>query len=162
MPDLRQDLADYLVGLVNDKPSFTKVRYSKSYVDFMVRDWQEIPEFNVGTGWAGSSATVAIEFSNSQNQLNLFLLIGPVEQENRYIREAIFAHAAANRDVFKGCRPALTKKWTMLYKMPFLQSHHYEDASLEDLVQIIEPKWDRFVQDVLPQLHAHLMQIRFD
>ena len=68
---------------------FAKVRYSKSYVDFMLKDWLEISELNKGISWANSSATMSFQFSNSPNQLTLYLLISPVGQEHEHIREAI-------------------------------------------------------------------------
>jgi hypothetical protein len=161
MPDLRLEIADYISGLVSEIPSLAVVRYSKSRVRFVMRDWEEIPEFNLGVGWANSSATIALEFSNTASQLNLHLYLGPVSPDHEYVREAIFAYAAANRDVFKGCRPDLSPKWSLLYKVSFLRPRDYEDASIEDLAQIIEPKWLRFVDEVLPQLHDHLRQVNF-
>lgn len=162
MPDVRQDLANYLIQLVENTHRLTKVRYSKSYVDFMVDEWGNVPEFIVGNGWANSDATIAIEFYNAQSQLNLYLELGPVPQDKQYIREAIFAHANANRGVFRGCSQKLSQKWTMLYKLPLLRESDYEDASIEDLVQIIEPKWHHFLNNVLPEIHNHLMSIKFN
>lgn len=162
MPDLRRELADYLIGLVNDTPSLATVHSSKSSVEFVVRDWKEIAEFNVGTGWANSSATMVFQLFNGPNLLNLYLVLGPVQPGFEHVRETIFACADANRDVFRNCRPKLYKKWTGLYRMQFLRAQDYEDASIEDLAQIIEPKWNRFVQDILPQIHEHLMRIEFD
>jgi hypothetical protein len=161
MPDLRLEIAEYLSGLVSETPRLAVVRYSKSRVRFVVREWEEIPEFNLGVGWANTSATIALEFSNTASQLNLHLYLGPVSPDHEYVREAIFAYAAANRDVFKGCRPDLSPIWSQLYKLPFLRSRDYEDASLEDLAHIIDRKWRTFLTDILPQLHEHLRQINF-
>ena len=160
-PDLRKDLADYLATLIRNHPDFISVRDTKSYIDFMPRKWLEIPEFNLGNGWSGNSTMLAFEFSNSANQLNLYLVIGPVEDEHQYVRQAVFNCADTNRDVFSSCRPILSKKWSYIYKMPLLRRKDYDDASVEDLAQIIEPKWNWFMHDVLPQLHEHLMQICF-
>ena len=162
MPDLRQELADYLSGLVRNHPDLILVRDTKSHVNFATIIWQDIPEFNQGNGWAGSAATLTIEFRNAQYQLNLHVVLGPVEDQHGYVREAIFNCADNNRDVFVSCRPKLSPKWLFLYKMPLLRRKDYEDASIDDLVQIIEPKWNRFLEDVLPQLNEHLMRIDFD
>jgi len=162
MPDLRRDLADYLIGLIKDTPSLTEVRFTKTYVDFGVEDWKKVPEFNVGVGWAHAPATIAFQFSNSPNRLGLYLLLGPVQPDDSYIRQTIFDYARTHPDVFRGCRPALARKWTRLYRMPFLGARDFEDASLDDLKQLIEPKWNQFVQEVLPRLNAHIMQIRFN
>ena len=161
MPDLRQELADYLLTLVSSEPTFVPIRASKSNVRFILQDWHNIPEFNMGVGWPNSQSTLAFEFSSRVNQLTFYLELGPVERGSEFIREAIFVYANANRDIFRGCRPQLSEKWTLLYKMSLLRAKDYEDASLEDLAEIIEPKWNRFVQDVLPELHSHLTQIRF-
>ncbi|MCI0709189.1 MAG: PD-(D/E)XK nuclease family protein [Chloroflexi bacterium] len=161
MPDLRQDLSDYLAYLVQNQAELILFRHTKSYVNCVLREWQEIQELNLGIGWSGSSASLSIEFVNGQDQLNLYLALGPVEDENQYIREILFEHASSNRDVFTGCRPKLYPKWSYLYKMPLLRRKDFEDASLDDLAQIIEPRWQHFLRDVLPQLHYHLMQIQF-
>jgi hypothetical protein len=89
------------------------------------------------------------------------LELGPVKDEHEHIREAIFNYAANHRKVFKNCRPKLTSKWTLIYKLPFLTSKHYEDASLDDLMEIVEPRWERFLED-LPELENHLSQIKFE
>lgn len=162
IPDLRQELADYLVALIDNTPSFTKVRYTKSYIDFMSQDWQKVAEFNAGIGWANSTATMAFEFANAPDRLTLYLILGPLQSEHQYVRESIFAHADANREIFKGCRRNLTEKWATIYKMPFLRPRDYEDASLEDLIQIIESKWEHFVENELPTLNKHLMQIELN
>ena len=162
MPDLRKDLADYLADLIRSQPDLLLIRETKSYVDFILRDWQDIPEFNMGNGWSGSSAVLSIQFSNNQNQLNLYMALGPVADDHQYVREAIYERAYHNRDVFVGCRPKLYPKWSYLYKMPLLRRKDYEDASVDDLAQIIEPKWERFLKDILPQLRHHLIQIQFN
>lgn len=162
MPDIRQELADYLIRLIESDSRFSKVRYSKSYIDCVPLEWESVPEFNVGTGWTNSDATLSIEFSNSASKLNLYVEVGPVPQDKEYIRERIFEYADLNRNIFKGCRPKLSKKWTVLYKMPLLQENDYEDASLEDLARIIEPKLQQFFDDVLPEINKHLMVINFN
>lgn len=162
MPDLRQELADYLIGLVKESLPYTEVRFSKTYIDFGMKDWLTVPEFNLGTGWPGAPATLAFEFRNSPTYLYLCLELGPVEKGSEYVREAIYARASANQRVFRQCNNLLTKKWTMLYKLQILRKQDYEDASVEELAQIIEPKWTRFVEDTLPQINEHLMQIEFD
>jgi hypothetical protein len=161
MPDLRQELSGYLLALVTSEPTFVPIRASKTSINFVLQDWHNIPEFNMGVGWPNSQATLSFEFSNRVNHLTCYLELGPVERGNEFIREAIFAYANSNRDIFRGCRPQLSEKWTLLYKMSLLRAKDYEEASLEDLAEIIKPKWNRFVQDVLPELHNHLTQIRF-
>jgi hypothetical protein len=160
-PDLRLELAEYLGRLIGGEQSLAMVRLSKSYANFVPQAWRGMPEYNMGNGWPHSTATLSLQFSILPDQLNIYLVLGPVDQEHEYVRERIFAYARANSSVFRGCHHNLTKKWTMLYKMPFLTAKDYEDASVEDLAQIIEPKWNRFLRDVLPQLNAHLMQIEF-
>lgn len=162
MPDLQQGMSDYLGSLVDQTPGLTLVRHSKTFIDFVVDDWKQRAELNMGVGWPPSSALVTVELINGPNSLNLYLMLGPVKPEYQHIREAIFANADANRDVFKECRRNLTPMWSTLYKMRFLRPKDYEGASLDDLAQIIEPKWNHFIQHVLPQLNDHLMQIEFD
>lgn len=161
MPDIRQELADYLEKLVSSEPSLDTIQSSKSRVIFALRDWHTIPEFQRGMGWAKSDATLVFDLSNRVNQLTLYLELGPVPEGHEFIREAIFACAYTNRDAFRGCRTKLSSQWTALYKLPLLRPKDYQDASIEDLARIIEPKWNRFVQDVLPRLNQHLMQIDF-
>jgi hypothetical protein len=161
MPDLRQEMANYLAGMVRAQPKFVLIRHTKSFVNFVLPSWQDIPEFNLSDGWPGTSAGLSVEFVPAQNQLILLLVIAPVKDQDQHVREAIFNCADSNRDLFVGCRPKLSKNWTHVYKMLLLREKDYEDASLDDLAQIIEPKWEHFLEDVLPKLHHHLMQIQF-
>ena len=162
MPDIRQEISEYLVQLVESTPNISKVRYSKSYVDCMVNQWEEVPSLNVGTGWANSEATVSIEFSNADSKLSLYLIVGPVQQGYQHIREAIFKQARTNPNVFRNCRSKLSKQWTVLYRMDILRQSDYEDASSEDLIPIIDEKWQYFLQEILPMIHEHLMTIEFE
>lgn len=162
MPDVQQELAEYLWGLIQAERSLAEVRFSKSYINFAPRQWQQVRELNVGLGWADSPANISFEFRNGPDHLGLYLLLGRVHPGFEYVREAIFAHADANRNVFVGCRRNLTASWSTLYKMPLLAKHDYEDASVKDLAEIIEPKWRHFLTHVMPQMRDHVMQISFE
>lgn len=161
MPDTRQELADYLAGLVTDDPRFAGVRTTRTYVDFVLKEWEARPEFNVGTGWPNSTTTLALQFRNTANELSLCVELGPVQAGHEHICDTIYASAKANRSVFKNCNNMQGAKWTMIFKQILLRHKDHEDASVEELAEIIEPKWNRFVADTLPKINAHLMQIEF-
>lgn len=162
MPDVRQEISDYLVQIIENTPYLSKVRYSKSYVDCMLTEWKQIPSLNVGTGWAGSDATISIDFGNADSRLSLYLVVGPVQQSHQHVREAIFDQAKAYPNIFRGCRSKLSEQWTTLYKMTILQKNDYEDASLEELTNIIDTKWKVFIETDLPQINDSLRKIQFN
>lgn len=162
MPDVQQEMAEYLWGLIQPEQSLVGVRFSKSHINFVPREWQQKRELNVGLGWADSPANISFEFRNGPDHLSLHLILGRVHPGYEYVREAIFAHAKANQSVFTGCRQTLTASWTTLYKMPLLGKHDCEDASVKDLAEIIEPKWQQFLDHVMPQMRDHVMQISFE
>jgi hypothetical protein len=163
MPDQQQELADQLAGRIAEYPDIAIVRHIKSYVDFVPKEWRYIPEFSVGVGLGSHGPfTITFQFYNSRDRLTLYLTLGPVQTEHEYIREAFFEYANAHPEVFKGCRPKLSKKWTILYKMLMLRSNNYHDASVEDLMAIVNPKLDLFMHDVLPKIQRHLMEIEFN
>jgi hypothetical protein len=162
MPDQQQEMSDHLAGLVQAEPGLEVVRHIKSYVDFVPQAWTTVPEFNLGHGLGKyGPATVTFQFYNSKKRLTLYLTLGPVSAEHEYVREAIFAHAAANPSVFKGCRPKLSAHWTVLYKHSLLRASDLGDATLEELVVRVEPKLERFFNDILPELDQHMMQVQF-
>lgn len=162
MPDVQQELAEYLAGLVSSTPGLEVVRYTKSYVNFVPQAWRAKPEFNAGVGWGDSRSTMTFEFRNGPDHLSLHLVIGPVQQTDEHVREAIFAYADSHRNEFTGCRSNLTPNWATIYKLPILSKRDYEDASAKDLAEIVEPKWQHFVDHILPQMNDHLMQISFE
>ncbi len=160
IPDMRQGLANYLMEYVRNSDGIL-LYTTKTYMNFAVLDWEAIPELNVGTGWSKKNTVVAFEFVNLSDRLDLRLLLGPTKAEYHYTRDIILNHAQQATDIFRGCRPHLSKKWTILFKMSLLRKTDYQDASLEDLIQIIEPRLKRFFDDILPQINQHLLQIRF-
>lgn len=162
MPDVQQELAEYLTGLVSSTPGLTVVRYAKSYVNFVPQEWEARSQLNAGVGWGDSRSTMTFEFRNGPDHLSLHLVIGPVQQRDEHVREVIFAYADTHQNVFTGCRRNLTPNWATIYKLRILSKHDYEDASAKDLAEIIEPKWQHFVDHVLPQMNDHLMQIQFE
>ena len=162
MPDVQQELGEYLEGLVSSTRGLTVVRYAKSYVNFVPQEWQARPQFNAGVGWGDSRSTMTFEFRNGPDHLSLHLVIGPVQQTDEHVRAAIFAYADSHRNVFTGCRRNLTPNWATIYKLRILSKHDYEDASAKDLAEIVESKWQHFIDHILPPMNDHLMQIGFE
>ena len=161
MPDIHQELADYLINLLKNEFGIQNEPSSKTRVRFTPEEWNNIAEVNTGIGWTGTDKSLAFEFYNSNNQLILYIVLGPVESENQYIRERLFNYAHSNKSIFVGCRPKLSKTWTMLYKFPILRKQDFEDADIDDLLPIIEQKWQRFLENDLPKIHEHIMDIHF-
>ena len=110
MPDLQQDISDYLIQLLASTSGMEEVRYSKSYVNFRPVEWSTVPQFNRGTGWANSNAALSLQFTNSSTYLNLNLILGPVEPGDEYIRETVYQYTSKHQDIFKGRSSKLSEK----------------------------------------------------
>jgi len=160
-PDIRQDLSDYLATLVNAQANLTVFRHTKSYVDFVINDWKNVTQLNEGIGWAGSKFAIALEFSVAQNQLNFYMVIGPTKESLGYVREIIFQTAHTNPNIFTKCRPKLSPKWTFIYKKEILRRKDFQDATLDDLIEIIEPKWKKILENELPRINEKIMEIEY-
>ena len=161
MPDQQQELADYLAGLLDAEPDIAVVRHVKSYVNFVHQDWLAIPEFNAGVGWAKTDATLSLELATSNDKLVMNLQLGPVRAGEEHIRKAIYDYVDAHRDVFQGGSRKLGKKWTLLHKVPLLRRQEVEGATLDEIAETLQPRWERFVEDDLPEINDHLKQITF-
>jgi hypothetical protein len=162
MPDQRQEMANHLATLIAEQPELEMAYHTKTYVDFVPKEWLSVPELNLGYGLLPhSQAVLSLQFNNRSDHLTLYLELGPVQSQYEYIREAIFAHARANADVFKGCRPKLSKQWTVLYSLKLLRSSDFKDATSDDLMNLLQPKWERFLREILPELHEQVMSIAF-
>lgn len=163
MPDLQQELSDYLCSLIRNNSDFILWDDKKAYIKFIHQEWQDVSEFNRGTNkaWAKTNYNLSFEFNNRADSLSLRLRLVDVSDNDAHIREHIHQVAYQNRELFMGIRPKLAPERANLYSVKVLRVSDYEDASLEDLKDLIEPKWQNFVSNVLPQMHTILMGIEF-
>ncbi len=162
MPDQQLEMANHLAGLVQATPDLTVVRHIKSYVDFVPQAWLSVPEMNTGYGLnPHSPVVVSFQFYNGKDRMTMYMSLGPVRPENEYIREALYNHAKNSPDLFKGCRPSLSARWTILYKYPLLRASDFRDATTEDVMAVLEPKWRRFANHIMPELIESISEIEF-
>lgn len=156
MPDIREEIFDYLVEIVNNRDDFLEVNYSKKWITFVKNKWQNFPTLKKEAKSGVSSPTIFIQFRNGED-LSLDLYIKMDTQVHQPVREAISKKARANPDVFRGYHGK-----TVLYKMSILQNSDYQEGKLSKMIDKIDVKWQQFIEKDFPAIHAHLMEIPFD
>lgn len=156
IPDVRQDIADYLQQKIEETPNLLLDRRAKSYIDFAPSEWENLGWQLQGEGWTYSNRVLLFEFTNAQNRLSLGLVIGP---SNEIIRRTIFDFAQYNT-MFK-TQKKIGKQWATIYRANFINSKEYKDASFDDLKEIIDKRWDKFFTTDLPEIIDLISNLEF-
>lgn len=152
IPDRRLKLSEFVANLISQEPNLLLTRTSKSYISFYPTNLDGYPDLDIGIGWAGNNRVLMFDFVNTPDNLTLYLEIGPVQQGHEDIRTKLFKIAQANPTVFVGCGKVLSPKWTMIHKLEFFAKRDSQQASMDELTEIIHAKWNRFLQTDLPTI----------
>jgi hypothetical protein len=152
-PDLQSDLSELVRQLVAEAGSHDLVEDSagKSYIRFVVAQWDTIPAFLAGQGWTRSNRMLVFEVTNAVDRLQLNLIIGPGPAP---VRQAIFKVTERHPQVFRGGRRRLATKWTTVYVRRFLAKRNYEDADFDSLADKVRTQWQQFLERDLPGIRS--------
>jgi len=145
-PDLQSNIREILVALVDITPGCVLDYDSKSYCRFGLEEW-DTPPLNEGLDWSSKGRIMLFQFENFPNSLNLKLIIGPGPNE---IRKRLHQMAQENASL-KAYR-VLGKKWNTIFKRAFLTLKSFEEATIDDLEEEINKKWQTFVEKDLPPI----------
>lgn len=148
-PDLKTEVFEFLVDLIDHTPGLSRDHSSKSSISFGLVEWDQVTELKTSSGWTRSGRILLFEFTNRDNSLSLKLIIGPGPSD---IREKLYELADNNRRLFERCSKSLYPKWTTIYSVNFLRTDDYESASIDDLTPKIDAAWQRFLDTDLPRI----------
>ncbi len=161
IPDLRLSISAYLCDLIRAQPGLLLTRETKSYISFFPAAMGDAPALNLGIGWAGNTNVLQFDIANADGSLTLYLYLGPVQPGHEDVRRRLFEFAQEQPHIFIGCRPKLAPIWTYLYKFKLLTKDDYPDASLDDLIETVRPRWQRFLDTQLGPLCEAIASIQW-
>lgn len=151
-PDLQNEIFSFLSDLITENDQVVIDDSVKSYINFFPKEWSEKEPFHQGEGWTSLNKLLIFQFRNSPNSLKLHLVIGPGDND---AREKIFKIAQENQQLFNPSRNKLTPRYFTIFHSSILtKTDLINAASIEDVQEKIEKRWDRFLKEKLPRFLA--------
>ena len=157
-PDLQTEIAGELGRLIRETPDLIEDRFTKSYLNFASRTWDQIPELGQGAGWTASGRMLLYEFRNYTDRLSLALVVGPGDEATR---NTVFDYAKSSPEVFHGCSKALYKKWTQITSNTFLTKKQLTELEFDELCERINRRWAEFIDEDHPRISKAIAGIDF-
>ncbi|WP_019376137.1 PD-(D/E)XK nuclease family protein [Virgibacillus halodenitrificans] len=143
-PDIYSDIANDLEKLIEETPSLILDGSNKSYIRFTTEKLDKIFE-KKGYGWTATKRLLLFEFQNKNNKVELKLIIGPGDNDQR---KSIYEIAENNQGVFKPRK--YSPQYTQIYTKEFLPNHFDENPDYERIYKQIEKKFEKFIyQDLV-------------
>ncbi len=153
-PDRLEDIFIMLTDIIKNEGLIIEDS-TKSSVKFISQNLDFIPKLG---GWTGNIKRIMLfELSNRPEGLNMYLYIGPGNQE---IRERLFKIALNNRNLFNMGRQVFTAKWKRLYRKSIIKSKDYQDIDNEELKTKLSEKFQNFIKGDLPKIENEFLQHR--
>ncbi len=131
--------------LILDSAGKTSVRFTTKIIDSKIS--------KISEGWLKSKRLLAYEFYNYDNRLALRLYIGPGEKN---YREALFAFLSQKKELFTLTSRTLGRKWHCVYQNEFLKKKDFEDKEYEELQEIIDSKWNEFINHQMKEIDDYI------
>jgi len=150
MPDPRAVVREKLKELIGSNSALILDDCTKSLVRFIPRSL-DLPFFKCGSGWTSSKRVFLLEFVIDESVF-FFVEMGPGDPEKR---KHIVDFALAKRGTFQGGKE-VKGGWQSLFKKEIVERL---DDSLdpEQLAQMIESKWQDFLERDLPPIEQALL-----
>jgi len=148
-PDKQLEVYELLVDIIEKDADLTLDDSSKSNIRFIANDLDFIPK--LGDGWTKSKRMLLLYIGNNAKGANLYLIIGPGQEE---LREEL--HEAARKDssffsLVKNKRN-LGKYWSSVYKKSMLKAKDYEEREIDEIGDILKEKLKQFKETDLPKI----------
>ncbi len=146
--DQQAEIRDCLVELIEQNENQELDHVSKSVVYFLPK-YLDFPKLKEGNGWTRSGRIMLFQFTNTQDSLKLYLVLGPGPDETRV---KLFDVIGKNEPPFKRSFKALGKNWSTVYNRTFLSKAAYEERNTEELKEDVRKRWGEFLKHDLPQM----------
>lgn len=135
---LCEDLVKCTPGLLLDEATDQRIC-------FIPTSW-DIAALKVGQHWTASRRILLFCLNNSPGTLNLTLTVGPGSPK---MRQKLFD--IGQQDPFRKY-PTL-EDWFAIYYYPIIKHDQYGSPA-EEIIQIVEEKWQNFLKHEFPQIDA--------
>lgn len=150
-PDIQLEISEYLQkkikstpSLILDTPGKTAIRFTTDYLDGVIE--------RVSEGWSKSKRILLFEFTNNDERLHLNLYLGPGPDD---YRNRLFKFFCKDPKLFRLTQRKFGAKWHAVYQKKFLTKKDIENAAFSDLSEIIDKKWDDFINGDLQKILGH-------
>ncbi len=154
-PDRASEIQDILVDLIQKHDQLVQDHCTKSYVRFLPKNLDFLDR--VGEGWTRTKRLLLFEFTNSNDDLSLKLVLGPGEQN---LRDRVHRLVSENPSIFNRARQTLYPKWWSCHSEKWLSSQQYNELDLPGLKAEIEQRFLRFLEERLPKMEEILNLLR--
>ncbi|MBZ0303513.1 MAG: PD-(D/E)XK nuclease family protein, partial [Anaerolineae bacterium] len=151
-PDLKGEIKEYLIGLVEQDEHLTLDQCSKSAIRFLPSIWDKYEVLQMGEGWTQSGRLLLFQFSNLPDRLDLNLWIGPGPET---LRETLFKVATIESS-FNVSSKKLKAKWNSIYSKRVLTTNQLDNANFEDVKAQIDSFWGHFIEHDLVKITTSL------
>jgi hypothetical protein len=131
-------------SLILDTSGKTAIRFTTEYLDSIID--------KVSEGWSKSKRILLFEFYNYAQRLHINLYIGPGPED---YRKRLFDLCCENPGLFKLTQRKFGTKWHSVYQKKFLIKKDIADATISDLSELIDKKWDDFIGGDLLKISEH-------
>lgn len=145
-PDKQIIVKDFLVELIEMDEELLHDESSKSYIRFIPKKLDFIPK--KGTGWTKTKRILLFEFKNTSKELELFLLIGPGDDE---IRTKIYNLARENKK-FNKVTSTLYSKWNTIYKRKIINYSKLSEIDEEEIKKVVTEKFLQIIKEDVAQI----------
>lgn len=154
--DLQLEISAIFQKLVEDKEVISTDRSTKSYVNFVPVEWNEITAFNLTptNQWTKSGRSLLFEFRNAPTRVSLALVMGPTS--NEAIRDEVYGFCQTKKDLFKRLTDKVYPQYMTLFSLPVLSQKKLEQDNLEELEAEIKKKWEAFFKSEFPKIRDAL------
>ena len=144
-PDLVSKLNEHIQSILRQKENIIMDLGNRTYVRFTTSTFNDKVK-NVGDGWTSTKRILLFEFDIRESRLVVKLVIGPGEQD---YRQRLIEFCKKNGSLFKlADRAYIGKKWHTVYQMGFLKKRDFEDATEEDLLELVNQRFKTFLNEI--------------
>lgn len=146
-PDKQLEIKEILLDIL-EKGSLFPDKSSKSSIRFTSKEIDQLVPLK-STGWTDTGRILLFEFQNRPQNLNLYLIIGPGENE---LREKLHTMAYENNKLFPIVKKNLPKQWASIWKATVLRKNDIYNLEGEELRDKINAFFEKFQKKDLPQI----------
>jgi hypothetical protein len=140
------DISDKIQEMISNDSDMLLDSSDKKYIRFIPKELDFIP--NEAIGWTKSNRILLFEIRNNPNSIELYLMIGPGNQE---LREELYRVVQNNPTLFSNATKKLSKTWFTCHKTNILR-YEEEDYDVADILDGIINFFNRFKKNQLQDM----------
>jgi hypothetical protein len=158
IPDAQRELCTLLERMIKNEGNLLLDDSLKTYIRFTTKEIDKIIP-KCSTGWTSSNRILLFEFRNRIDNLCLYFIIGPGDNEYRkQMKENFEAKKLFNLAHYK-----MRSTYFSVYKKIFLSKKDIKEKTIDELKVIVRNNFDDFIRDDLQNIEKYIIetQVKF-